>query len=140
MTGPLLGDGVTPERPLGVSEGPSARDVSGEAHRTTERAAMAEIAHGANDTSITSTTFWTSSPYDQIENVVDALLVAGYRLVSEDDDTVERVARAMLAARLPSEQDDLDALRQWHHSGDSVRDGWRRTARAALAALRGGAE
>lgn len=68
----------------------SGQDGSGDL-----RAEMAAVAHGAFDSSITNPAVWATSPYDQIELAVDALLAAGYRRVSEDDDTIERVAQAM---------------------------------------------
>lgn len=106
---------------------------------------MAEVAHGANDTSITSTTFWTTSPYAQIESVVDALFAAGYRLVSEDDDTG---CSCSASTRIVLHDDGTycgdtqrwlitGAVLEHHPNQERTSED---TAGAILAALRGGAE
>ncbi len=75
------------------------------------------------------------SPFEiedfKIEDVADRLHRAGFRLVSEDEATVERVARAMFEGEFPKSSWDDGAGR----AGQEVWRGW---ARAAVRALREG--
>jgi hypothetical protein len=76
-------------------------------------------------------------------SAADAVLGAGYRRVSEDDDTVERVARGLCVFDGYIWPDDDCAVEV-----EAVRMGWTVArpgyyldrARAALAALRGGTD
>lgn len=80
---------------------------------------------------------WSIPTRPHAEAIADRILRAGYRLVSDDDVTVDRVARAMIANRLPAGCDDLDRMRAWRRLSDREREGWRATARAAVRALLG---
>jgi hypothetical protein len=72
----------------------------------------------------------------------DAILSAGYRRVSADPETVERVARAVFN-RQAEEKTDVYAVypgwldQLWSDEPHDGRDEYRADARAAIAAIRG---
>lgn len=65
----------------------------------------------------------------------DALIAAGWAPAEETDERVERIARAMHDEVLDDPPADL-----WLRRSEPFREGWRRQARAGLAALREEAE
>lgn len=66
----------------------------------------------------------------------DAVLATDYTPAFNDPDTVERVARALIAVRLGHGMSELDVLRVWHKTlSERDREAYRAQARAAIAVL-----
>ncbi len=87
----------SPETVAGVAA--PGRTPATEGDRTPEgrtddlRAEMAAIAHAPSKTLLGRDPISSCpSPHEAVERAVDALIAAGYRLVSEDEATVDRLA------------------------------------------------
>lgn len=101
------------------------------------RAHLAAVVHAAGCQCAGAPTGLTLRTLD-VDLIADAVLHAGYRLVVDDDTTVERVARAIHHVGCGSD----DLCKGYDHHGDWDRrirdDSYEAEARAAISALRDG--